>query len=43
MNQQIGYEAVRTSSGTWWYLGTDMVTYVWRNGMLWTMYPGYPR
>jgi RHS repeat-associated protein len=42
-NQVIGYEAVRSSTGQWWYGATDVITFVWRNGMLWTMHPGYPR
>lgn len=42
-NQTIGYEAVRTSTGSYWYVATDQLTYIWRNGMLYTMYPGVPR
>ncbi len=42
-NQTIGYEAVRAASGTYVYRPTDVITYVFKNGMLWTMYPGKPR
>jgi hypothetical protein len=42
-NQNIGYEAIKLANGTYWYRVTDQITYVFKYGMLWTMYPGLPR